>query len=228
MNIVIIGGGEPGKFGNDFALRMRNDGHHVYIISHKDYKTSHPHDIVANFSTVQEVIDSFNEVTKNVDIIDMIIFNSNNGSYPGHASCFTSTSTVDLARWEATSRIGNYIPHALGIEALKRMKEDSKIIFMISRMAVEFDRTSCTDLAGYAGTKAIQAHMMLAFAEHNNKGAISTAIAPHFVYESPDTYKQVFELMYNYINNITKQNNGKIMCVNAGANPPRMFPYINT
>jgi len=225
MNVVIIGGGEPGKFGNDLALRMRNDGHNVYIVSHRSYDTGHPHDIMANFNTVQGVVDAFNEVTKDVDVIDMILFNSNAGSYPCDDNCFTSTSVVDLKRWEATVRLANYIPHVLGVEALKRMHEGSKIIFMISYMAVQFNRNEWTSYAGYAGTKATQAHMMRAFAEHNDKGAIATAIAPHFAYESPEIYKQVIKLVNNYINIITVQNNGHIMFLDSFVNPPRMARY---
>jgi NAD(P)-dependent dehydrogenase (short-subunit alcohol dehydrogenase family) len=226
MNVVIIGGGQPGKFGNDLALRMRNDGHNVYIVSHKDYRTGHPHDISANFSTTQGVVDAFNEVTTDVDIIDMIIFNSNNGSYPSDAEYFTSTSVVDLKRWEDNVRLACHIPHILGVEALKRMNENSKIIFMISYMAVLFNRKAYTSYAGYAGNKAMQAHMMRAFAEHNDKGAIATAIAPHFMYDVPENYKQVFELVYNYINNLTIKDNSRIMYVDAFAEPPSITSYV--
>jgi nucleoside-diphosphate-sugar epimerase len=49
MNIVVIGGGKPGKFGNDFCNRARSEGHDVYVISHKDYGTNDPKHIVADF-----------------------------------------------------------------------------------------------------------------------------------------------------------------------------------
>ena len=42
MNIVVIGGGKPERFGNDFCNRARADGHDVYVISHKDYGTNDP------------------------------------------------------------------------------------------------------------------------------------------------------------------------------------------
>jgi len=222
---VIIGGGEPGKFGNDLVLRMRTDGHNVYIVSHKNYNTGHPHDIKANFDSVQCVVEAFNEVTKDVDTVDMILFNSNSGSYPNDENCFTSTSVVDLKRWEENIRLACHIPHVLGVEALKRMNENSKIIFIISYMAVKFNRNEWTSYAGYAGSKAMQAHMMRAFAEHNDKGAIATAIAPHFTYDNPEIYKQTFEVVYNYINKLTIKDNSKIMYVDAFAKPPSITNY---
>ena len=225
MNVVIIGGGAPNKFGNDLALRMRNDGHNVYIVSHRDYNTGHPHDIKANFNTTQGVVDAFNTVTKDVNIIDMILFNSNAGSYPCDENSFTSTSVVDLKRWEENIRLACHIPHVLGVEALKRMNENSKIIFMISYMAVLFNRKEYTSYAGYAGNKAMQAHMMRAFAEHNDKGAIATAIAPHFTYDNPEIYKQTFEVVYNYIINSTIKDTSKIMYVNAFDKPPSITNY---
>ena len=42
MNIVVFGGGEPGKFGNDFCLLARQQGHNVFILSHRDYATGDP------------------------------------------------------------------------------------------------------------------------------------------------------------------------------------------
>ena len=225
MNVVIIGGGTPGKFGNHLALRMRDDGHNVYIVSHRNHHTGHPHDISANFETTQGVVNAFNEVTKDVDIIDMIIFNSNAGSYPSTEDCFTSTSIVDLKRWEENVTLACHIPHVLGVEALKRMNENSKIIFMISYMAVLFNRKEWTGHAGYAGTKAMQAHLMRAFAEHNDKGAIATALAPHFRYDEPEIYKQTFELVYNYINTITIKDNSKIKYVDTFAEPQTIINY---
>ena len=139
MNVVIIGGGTPGKFGNHLALRMRDDGHNVYIVSHRNYHTEHPHDISANFETTQGVVDAFNTVTKDVGIIDMILFNSNAGSYPCDEASFTSTSVVDLKSWEENIRLACHIPHVLGVEALKRMNENSKIIFTTCSFGVIFD-----------------------------------------------------------------------------------------
>jgi hypothetical protein len=50
MNIVVIGGGEPGKFGNDFCIRAKREGHNVFILSHQDYSTQDPQHYYTDFS----------------------------------------------------------------------------------------------------------------------------------------------------------------------------------
>ena len=82
MNIVVVGGGTRGKFGNDFVVRARNEGHNVVIISHKSNNTNDQFQFITDYSSVEAVVETFTEATKNFDKIDIMIYNVNVGAYP--------------------------------------------------------------------------------------------------------------------------------------------------
>ena len=54
MNICVIGGGGPtGKFGRDFCDRARDEGHNVYVLSHKNHKQTDHRQMWANFKNIE-------------------------------------------------------------------------------------------------------------------------------------------------------------------------------
>jgi NAD(P)-dependent dehydrogenase (short-subunit alcohol dehydrogenase family) len=210
MNIVVIGGGKPGKFGNDFCNRARSEGHDVYVISHKDYGTNDPKQIVADFNNVAEFLEKFKNLTNHLDKIDVLLYNSNGHSYPGRPEELQSTGGSSLAQWEKALRLHVAIPHALAIEALKKMTKGCGIVFMTSGMSYDLKRTNWTANVGYAGFKGMQNHLMIGLAHHNDKEAIVTCIAPHFPYDNAEKYSNVLNIAYEYITNLTEENNGRI------------------
>jgi NAD(P)-dependent dehydrogenase (short-subunit alcohol dehydrogenase family) len=199
MNIVVIGGGQPGKFGNDFANQAKEEGHNVLILSHRDYGTNDPTHAWADFSERQSVVDQFRLLTADLDRIDIFLYNTAYASYPSDPSLFKSTANVSTVGWISNLYVNVLLPHVLSVEALKKMGRGSKLVFMTTRMALQFNRTEYTDMAGYAGTKATQTHLMLALAYHNDRGAIATSISPHFPYDNKEEYRKTFEKTYEYI-----------------------------
>ena len=214
MNILVIGGGKPGRFGKDFCDRARIDGHSVYVISHRDYGTGDPKQISADFNNPSSVVDAFRTVMHGVDHLDIMLYNSSAYGYPIVANEFRSTTTVDIQKHYLNYNVYVLCPHLLSIEALKIMDKNSKIIFLttgltLSRMWEE-ENSDFTRLAGYIGGKAFQNYLMIALANHNNKEVTVTSLSPHFDYNNIDAYQHSLELTYNFIFNIEARDNGKI------------------
>jgi len=211
MNVVIVGGGTKGKFGNDLVNRLRDEGHDVYILSHRNNRTNDPKQSSVNFSNYQSVLDEFENLINHLDTIDLLLYNSNGHTYLSNKQSFTSTASFNLEAWNNSLSVAVTVPYNLIVKALAKMNENSKIFYMATGLAINFDRTEYTEYAGYAGGKALMTHLMLGFAHHNDKGAIVSILSPHFDYNNKEQYNNVFERIHNYIMNITKEQNGKIV-----------------
>lgn len=212
MNICVIGGGgEEGRFGRDFCDRARNDGHDVYVLSHRPSEENNSRHTWANFNSVSSVVSAFERLTADLAHIDIFVYNSKpRQEFPGQPDHYVSNCQEEfvLPQWHKTINGYAVLPHLLSIAALKKMSERSKLVFLVSGLATNFDRDYFTHCVGYATGKAAQAFLMLALAHHNDRGAIATAVSPHF--DDPYTYKNVFDNSYRYILDIDYQQNGKI------------------
>jgi NAD(P)-dependent dehydrogenase (short-subunit alcohol dehydrogenase family) len=203
MNICVFGGGgEPGRFGPDFCDRARSQGHTVYTISHQ----AHDHSVVADFECTEDVVAKFTAVASTANL-DLVVYNTTAPSYPDQSHCFVAGHEYQEQAWMQTVRIHAAIPHAVGLSALRYMRQGTAVVFMTSGISWEPNRTYSTWAAGYAGGKAMQNHLMLAMAQHNNRGIIFTSISPHF---TPQTYPTVFEKIYQHIMAIGPEHNGEI------------------
>jgi len=215
MNIVVFGGGQPGKFGNDFCNLARKDGHDVFVLSHKDYNACSPRHIHTNVSERQYVVEDFNRLTQSIDHIDIFLYNGRMDGYPGKPENFTSTARVSSDMWYNNLYSNVILPHVLSIEALKKMSKDSKIVFLTTGMATDFERTTYTEMAGYAGIKATQIHLMIALANHNDRDAIVCSISPHFPYENRLAYLDILKKVYNNILEFDYTQNGKVKTIHG-------------
>jgi hypothetical protein len=213
MNIVVFGGGEPGKFGNDFCRMARREGHNVFILSHKDYANGDPQHMHTECRERQYVVEDFNRLTESIDHIDIFLYNGRMDGYPGWPEHFKSTAKVSSDMWYNNLHFTVILPHILSIEALKKMSEGSKIVFLTTGLATELDRTKWTELAGYAGLKAAQNHLMIALANHNDRGAFVCSISPHFPYEDRNRYNIVCRKVYENILGFNSKQNGKIKVI---------------
>lgn len=221
MNIVVVGGGTPEKFGNDFVLRARSQGHRVLVISHQQYQD--PDLIVADFGQLQSVVDAFKTITNSVDNIDLLLYNSNCPSYPNKVDDFKSTAIVNEKRYSDVLRIHAMIPHAVTVECSKKMQTGSRVVYMTSWSALNFKSSEWADNVGYAGGKAYQTRLMMAFAKYNDRGLTCSAVYPHFDYSDKTKYQGVFDQVYNYIITHDKTYNGKIV----GISDPNKINIFN-
>ena len=208
MNIVVVGGGEPGKFGNDFCNLAREQGHNVFILSHQDYKNNDPQHLHTDYTERQFVVDTFNQLVSGIDNIDIFIYNGPGEGYPSGPDYFKSTAKINSLKWHMNLYVTVILPHVLSIEALKKMSKGSKIVFLTTSMSL--DRDDYTDMAGYAGMKAAQTHLMVSLAHHNDKEAIVSSVAPHFPYEDRPAYLKIFNKVYDYILTFDESKNGCI------------------
>jgi short-subunit dehydrogenase len=217
MNICVIGAGTKGHFGNDFVNRARSEGHLVYTLSHMDHNDDHENHKWVDFSDSDKVVNVYKELIKDIDNIDILLYNSVAGGGPMVPENFTETA----GRFEDKDffngvRVNVIVPYKLAIASLKKMKEGSKIVFMTTGMSRNIDNLALPIMATYAGSKAYQNFIMKALAEHNNKGVIVSSLAPFFPYWEPENYKIVFNKAYNRTMNIDKSHNGKIIDIGIG------------
>jgi len=210
MNVVIIGGGTKGKFGNDLVNRLRDEGHAVYILSHRSNGTNDPKQVIAKFSDIEDVLSSFDKLTEDLDTIDLFLYNSNGDPYVSNANSFTSTAKFSKLQWDNALNISAVVPYNLMVRALSKMNDTSKLVYMATGLATDFTRKTFTQYAGYAGMKALMIHLMIGFAHHNDKGAIVSILSPHFDYDNREHYNSVFDNTCKYIFNLSKEHNGKI------------------
>jgi hypothetical protein len=61
MNIVVVGGGSFGRFGNDFVRSSKAAGHTVRVLSHR---TSIDTDATINFLNITDAVEQFNKITQ--------------------------------------------------------------------------------------------------------------------------------------------------------------------
>jgi hypothetical protein len=205
MNIVVVGGGRFGQFGNDFVRRAKSEGHTVRVLSHR---TTDDTDATLTFLTAEDAVTKFNVVTQNLNDIDILLYNSAYKGYPDDPSLFTSKGVIKEKLYVHGFYVQAIIPHALSIEALKKMSSQSKIVFMTTDVIYDRERTVGLHKLGYYGGKAYQHQLMLALAEHNDKGISVSSISPMFDYEDRKLYSKQFDTVYAHIFGPTR--NGKV------------------
>ena len=212
MNIVVIGGGEPGKFGNDFCSQAKAHGHDVRVLSHKKYNTCDSHHTYADFTDPKDVRSKFLTLTASLDQIDLFVYCTNNGAYPDKVTSLVSIGHVDRDAWQYSMDVHVVIPHMLSLETLKKMNKSCAIVYMTTGLSYDFSQKDheYSKYVGYAGFKSVQNHLMMGLSAHNDKGAICTSVASHFTYDDPGNYNIIFNRVYDYITNLTAANNGKI------------------
>lgn len=205
MNIVIVGGGTVGHFGNDFVKQAKSDGHDVRVLSHRISKDTNER---INFLDIEDSINKFNLVTKDFTNIDILLYNSVYKGVPDDSKQFTSQGKFSEKLYVYGFYVNVIIPHALSNEALKKMDNKSKILFMTTDVIYDRERSENRHKLAYYGGKAYQHQLMLALADCNDKGAKISSISPYFDYNDQLQYKKAFNEVYEHIFGATE--NGKV------------------
>lgn len=205
MNIIVVGGSSFGKFGNDFVRKARADGHTVRVLSHRSGKDT---DAIINFLDVDNAVTKFNEVTQDLETIDLFLYNTTYKGYPDTEAVFTSKAVIKEKLYVHGFYVQVIVPHCLCVEALKKMDITSKIVFMTTDVIYDRERTENLEHLGYYGGKAYQHQLMLALAECNDKGATVSSVSPFFEYDNKSEYNKSFVKVYEHI--FGKTDNGKV------------------
>jgi hypothetical protein len=210
MNIVVVGGGQPGKFGNDFVVKARRQGHRVLVLSHRNYGVSNPDSVVTSFIDIDKTVEDFQNLINRVETIDLLLYNSNNGGYPDAVENFHSSSSINERRYLQGFRVHVMIPHALSLSALTKMSKGSRIVFMTTDMIYSKERDNYLEMVGYAGGKSYQHHLMLGLAHNNDKDVVVSSISPHFDYNNRTQYDTVFGKAFDYLMDASTNVNAKV------------------
>lgn len=203
MNICVFGGGgQQGKFGYDFCERARSQGHAVTVFSHR----AQGDNIVVDYTDIKDVVSKFEAVLVKSPV-DLVLYNSTASNYANNVEHFGANHEFVPAGWTQTLMVPVIVPHALAIMAQRHMPGTGAMVFMGSSLARSMDRTDFTALAGYAGGKALQTHLMIALAHNSSNKMTFSSIFP---YLGQPSYPSVFDKIYNHLLHITPEWNGRI------------------
>ena len=216
MNIVIIGPGkDPKRFGTYFSNRATEDGHTIHKFSYR---------IVPELSDPETIQKEFTEFIAPLDKIDLLLYNSIGGFYPGNEVEYQTGHQVLFDHWKDGIMINAAMPHMFSIAALEKMQDTSRIIFMTSSASYLINRDNYLSLAGYFGTKGVMNQLGRSLAEYNDKKAIVTIFAPHIPYDNEAQAETVMNALYQRALTTTRYDNGKII----EFYPPHAIPtYFN-
>lgn len=197
MNILILGGGKTGKFGNDFAERARTEGHQVFIFSHKKNEKNDNDQYVIDYDNLDNTKKVFEEVLQKIDTVDIILLNQNGRSYPYFDQ--HDIENVEIQLYINSLHFHVTISHLLISCAYKKLQDNSKIIFMSTGLAFQYNRNDYHAHYGYGGFKSLMTHIMLGLAHSRKKKIIHTILSPHFTYNDLPNYKKVFNNCYDWV-----------------------------
>ena len=209
-NIVIVGAATPGKFGHEFVQRCRARGHRVKVLTW--YETDQPDTAWADFGDHRSVVAVFQDLTQDLDHINVMLYNSHAWDYPDDPSHFASTtSDIDVDAYVRNLRVQVMIPHALALAALRKMDHRSAMLFMTTGLALDHGKTEYTQFAGYAGAKSWATHLMSALAFNNDRGVTCASISPFLDYDNKDKFNATVDSIVDTALNLDSSQNGKII-----------------
>lgn len=202
MNIVIVGpGNNPKKFGTHFVQMCESKGHNVTKFSYR-----------LNTETFEDIVVRYEKEISHLDRIDVFLYNSIGGFYPGQPHHYSCDHTVAHREWQEGITINGAMPHALSLKSLNKMDNNSSIVFMTSSGSYLVNRDNYLQLAGYFGTKGALNHLSRALAEYNTSGAKVCIMAPHIPYEDGEEISsKIMNILTEKILNILQEDNGKVL-----------------
>lgn len=202
MNIVIVGpGSNPKKFGRYFVNTAIKNGHSVVEFSYR-----------LNNESFESIMQRYDDALSDLDHIDLFLYNSIGGFYPGNITDYSGGHKVQPERWQEGIMINGAMPHAFSLKCLNKMNDTSSIVFMTSSGSYLVNRDNYLNLAGYFGTKGALNHLSRALAEYNDAGAKVCVMAPHIPYdEGEEMSSKIMSILSEKILNILPEDNGKVL-----------------
>lgn len=210
MNIIVLGGGgKPGKFGKDFVNKAREQGHRVIVLSHRDHMTGNTDDRTINYRNLESIKPVLQNIAKELPVIDIILFNQNGAGYPFSAEeLFVEPN---ISEYNSLINIHVAVPHLIVAMLYENLIEGSKVIFMSSTMAFEYDRNNFGSMVGYPAAKSFVTHLMSSMSRSRTKNVTFSAVCPYFMYNEPEKYQETLQHLYTHIFEHDDTLNGKIM-----------------
>ncbi len=209
MNIIVLGGGGKGRFGNDFVNKARSEGHRVIVLSHREHNTGNSDDRVINYRNIESIKPVLQQISKEIPVIDIMLFNQNGAAYPFSAEELFAEPNI----WEYNNLINVHVvvPHLIISMLLNNLSDGSKVVFMSSTMAFEYDRPNFGSMVGYPAAKSFVTHLMSSMARSRTKNITFSAVCPFFMYNEPEKYQETLQYLYTHIFQHDDTMNGKIV-----------------
>lgn len=209
MNIIVLGGGAPGKFGNDFVNKARSEGHRVIVLSHRDRNTGNSDDRIINYRNIESIKPVLQQISKEIPVIDIILFNQTGAGYPYSAE--ELFSEPNLSEYNNLLNIHVVVPHLVTAMLHGNLIDGSKVIFMSSTMAFEYGRSNFGSMVGYPAGKSFVTHLMSSMSRSRTKNITFSAVCPYFMYNEPEKYQETLQYLYTHIFQHDDTMNGKIV-----------------
>ena len=224
-NILVVGAGTPNKFGHQFVEKARAEGNRVIVFSHKNHNTGNTDDRYINYSNINQIKDKCVELRNEVSVIDIILFNQVGSGYPDNITQLFNEP--NLFEYHQTIDSAVAIPHLIIASLYNNLIVGSKVVYMGSTMALEYEREHYVSGVGYPSAKSFAMHLISAMARCRTKEVTFSSICPYFLYDQPEVYKHIFEQTYNYILTHDDSVNGKVVHQFNGFENPYVPGKIN-
>ena len=224
-NILVVGAGNPDKFGQHFVKKTREEGNRVIVFSHKNHNTSNVDDRHINYNDTAHVKNKCVELSNELPVIDIILFNQVGSGYPDNPTQFFNEPNVDEYNKSIAGAV--VIPHLIIASLYNNLVVGSKVVYMGSTMALEYEREHYVSGVGYPSGKSFAMHLISSMARCRTKEVTFSSMCPYFLYDQPELYKQTFEQTYNYILTHDDSMNGKLVHQFNGFDNPYVPGKIN-
>jgi len=224
-NILVVGAGAPNKFGHQFVKKAREEGNRVIVFSHKNHNTSNIDDRHINYNDANQVKSKCVELANELPVIDIILFNHVGAAYPDSGEQLFNEP--NMAHYNQTIATAVGIPHLIIASLFNNLIAGSRVVYMGSTMALEYEREHYISGVGYPSAKSFAMHLMSSMARCRTKEVTFSSMCPYFLYDQPELYKQTFEQTYNYILTHDDSVNGKLVHQFNGFDNPYVPGKIN-
>lgn len=209
MNIVLVGGGTPNHFGNQFLNKARSEGHRVINLSHRNHNTGHVDDRALNYHSPEKIKEVCQKITEDMPVIDIVIFNQTGDAFPHESTELFAEPNFE--RYYRTLHVAVAAPHLIISCLYNNLVDGSKVLNMGSTMAFEYEREHFISAVGYPGAKSYATHLIMSMARCRTKQVTFSCMCPYFLYNKPEVYADTFVQTYNYILTHDDSYNGKIV-----------------
>lgn len=203
MNIVIFGGGKPGRLGNLLGAMAQNQAHRVVSVSHRAYVNNQLDIIVADkdpCASLQQAVDKLGSV-------DMVLYCTKNHENTPITSESFDSGTVSFDEYNKTLLADVIVPHQLMSLAHQKCWP-THFVFFTTNLAVSFLQEQNQHHSTYIGGKAWQLHLMRAVASITST-VTATAFSIHFDWDNSDADNQKLEYLYSLV--MSYRKNGAIV-----------------
>lgn len=211
MNIVVFGGGTVGKFGHDFCLKAREQGHNVVMFSHTSNGTGDQQQHIIYYNNIAKTNNVIQKVLLGLESIDIVLFNQKGDNFPREKELW---QLPDINQYQTSFNSHIVVPHLFMALAKNKLKDTSKVINMGTNLAWVYDIKEVSQLVGYSSGKSYLTHYIQALARNRENNTTFFTLCPSMDYNKEED-KQIYpawcDALTKFILTCTDEYNGEIV-----------------